>query len=103
MKLGILGIFAIPTVVFLILGMALNGFKDWQKHTGNVLFFSGAFTALGVLTMACVMNTKEFAPLMAPHVPALILDYVNGLGGIALSLSAGTYLIYREKRNSAQE
>lgn len=102
MKLGLMGVFSIPAIVFLMLGMALNGFERWQKHTGTVLIVSGLVGVFLCITMACIMNTKEFSIFMDPQLPANLSDYTNGFGAIALALSAGAWLVYWGNRVNSQ-
>ncbi|MGC2423431.1 MAG: hypothetical protein WA666_03640 [Nitrospirota bacterium] len=53
-KFGIMGIFAIPAVLLMIIGVAFNRFKKWKTAVGTVLISATGMVIFTVITFVCI-------------------------------------------------
>ena len=97
-KMTITGVVAVIAGVFLLLGLAVSGFRTWRRDAGIVLLLAAGFTAFTVLSMVCVVFTPELADRMRPDTIAFFSDYVAGGETIAVLAILGGFLLRSSQR-----
>lgn len=95
-KWVVIGVILVPLLVFMLIGMALNLFRNWRLHLGIVLLSGSGFTAFVTFTMACLMMSDEFRKLL-PSTEGnpfdTFSDYIPGIGIILAMMLLGILLI----------
>ena len=94
--------FTIPALVFLCGGLALNGFRNWQKGAGIVLLSASGFMVFLVFTLACMLMTEEFRMLMKQETLTFFSDYASGGSAIIGFAITGAMLLKRGVMNAEQ-
>ncbi|MBN1676072.1 MAG: hypothetical protein JXR37_33820 [Kiritimatiellae bacterium] len=100
-KFAVMALFAVPGLTALLVGLAVRRFERWQRATGIVLVSGAGFTALAVLTIACVFASPEFRKMRPDSPPDLFGDYVTGIACLALLLGLGAALLWTSRRPAA--
>ena len=97
-KIVLLGIFAIPAVLALIVGWAFSGFKKKVRDSGIVFLSGSAMAALLVVTVYCILNDPGASKIADLRSLRLFDDYGAGFSVLGLSLCAGIgcLLIHRK-------
>ena len=70
--------FAIPAVLFLGGGLALNRFQNWRRDSAIVFLAAAGFTAFLVFTFLCLLMTEEFKHMMKPDTLDFFSAYITG-------------------------
>ncbi|HWC91057.1 MAG TPA: hypothetical protein VG433_15415 [Pirellulales bacterium] len=90
------GVCAVPFLFFLLIGLALSGFKNWKRDLGVVLLSGTGVTATVALSFACMLYYPEYRKLLPPDFLDHIDNYAAGAGvnvgilvvGVALLLAS---------------
>lgn len=77
-KWGIVAGFFVPALLFLCIGLALNRFQNWKRHTGIVLLSGAGLTGFIIFTFACLLMTDEFKRMMQPDTLDFFSAYILG-------------------------
>jgi len=101
-KLGIMGVFCIPGLISLLIGLAISRFQNWKSNTGIVLLSGAGFTVLVVFTFLCLLLSSEFKELFPEDKLDFFNDYVTGTFCVIVLLFTGALLL-RKTRNAEQQ
>lgn len=93
-KLAIMGVFAVPAAISLLIGLHVSRYGHWQRDVGIVFLSAALFTIFLVLTVACMLATPEFNQQFPDNKIGFFSDYVSGTVCIAAFLSLGSWLIW---------
>jgi len=96
-KLAIMGVFAVPAAINLLIGLHVSRYGHWQRDLGIVLLSAALFTIFLVLTVACMLATPEFTQQFPDNKIGFFSDYVSGTLCIAAFLSIGGWLVWRTR------
>jgi hypothetical protein len=96
-KLAVMGIYLIPTLLALFMGLALRSFAQSQRVCGILILSTAAFCAFVILSVVCVLAAPEFRSLVGPEAFALFADVSSGVIFFSLVLFLGAVLFYRGK------
>lgn len=93
-KLTIMGIFSIPAVLSLLLGLQASGFSHWKRDVGIVLLSASLVTAFVALGIVCLFATPEFVKQIPDEQKDFLSDYISGLSCLLLMGGTGGLLLY---------
>ena len=93
-KLAIMGVFAVPAAISLLIGLYVSRYAHWQRDVGIVLLSAALFTIFLVLTVACMLATPKFTQQFSDNKIGFFSDYISGTLCIAAFLSLGGWLIW---------
>lgn len=99
-KLSIMGIFFIPALITLIIGLAITRFVNWQRDIGILMLSSAGVTAFLVFTIACLFLDANFKKLFPENKLYFFSDYISGIGCIIIYCIIGTISIMKTKKSS---
>lgn len=91
-----LGLFLLPAVVVMAIGLALMRFRCWKRDTGVVLLTVTGCTLFIVFTMACMMMSEEFRKLLVDGGSDPFGSYAVGTAVNAALAALGWYLVKQE-------
>lgn len=94
-KLATMGIFLIPMLLALFIGLALRSFTQWRRVCGVVFISTAIFCAFLFLTVVCMFYSPEFKSFVDRKAFALFSDIVSGVGFFSLVLLSGAVLFYK--------
>jgi hypothetical protein len=92
-KLMSLGLFLLPAVVVMAIGLALTRFRYWKRDTGVVLLTVTSCTLFIVFTMACMIMSEEFRKLLIDGHSDPFSSYAFGTTVNAALAALGWYLV----------
>jgi hypothetical protein len=95
LKLFMLGLFLIPALLTLLLGLALRSFSRWQRVCGVVFLSTAAFCAFVFLTIICMIYSPGFETFRDQEIFSMLSDLASGVGFFSLILSSGAVLYYK--------
>ena len=106
MKLLIIGTFAVPGLISLLIGLAITRFQTWKRDVGIVLVSAGGVTSFIAVTMVCFLispESKRYFPPDAPDMSQFFGDLTAGIVSVVTSIVLGVLLIItsRQKGTSA--
>ncbi len=106
MKLVIIGTFAVPGLISLLIGLAITRFQRWKRDVGIVLVSAGGATSFIAVTMVCFLmspESKRYFPPDAPDMSQFFGDLTDGIVSVVTSIVLGVLLIItsRQKGTSA--
>jgi len=102
MKLVLVGIFAVPGLISLLIGLAITRFQQWKRDVGIVLVSAGGVTSFIAVTMVCFFvspDWKRYFPPDAPDMSEFFGDLTTGIVCIITTTVLGMLLIITSKRN----
>jgi hypothetical protein len=99
-KWGIVAGFSLPALVFLSIGLSVNGFQRWRRDTGVVLLSGAGFTSFVIFTFVCFIMTEEFEQMMQPDTLAFFNAYISGGIFILSVVTLGIVLLKTEKKTA---
>ena len=94
-KLATIGIFLIPTILTLFIGLALRSFTQWQRVCGVVFISTAIACSLLFLTIICMIYSPELKSVVDRKAWALFSDTVSGVGFFSLVSLSGIILFYK--------
>ena len=94
-KLLTAGIFLIPMLLTLFIGLALRSFTQWQRVCGVVFISTAIFCAFLFLTIVCMIYSPDLKSVIDRKTVAFFSDIVSGVGFFSLVLVSGAVLFYR--------
>lgn len=97
-KFAIMGVFCVPGLISLFIGLAISRFQNWKRNVGIVLLSGAGISAFMVLTTICFFLSPEFKELFTENELALFSDHVTGLSCILIFSAIGVALIKNSKR-----
>lgn len=100
-----LAVCTVIAILFLLGGLAVNRFQNWQRHSGIVLVTVAAATCFMIFTVWCMGISDEFKQVMPPNVdPALFSTmynaYLSGFGLLIGTALLGMLLLKTGKAKS---
>jgi hypothetical protein len=101
-KLVVLGSFAVPALISLLIGLAMTRFQQWKRDVGIVLVSAGGVTSFIAVTMACLFispESKRYFPPDTPDMSQFFGDLTAGIVGIVTSMALGVLFIITSRRN----
>ena len=104
-KLLIIGIFVVPALISLLIGLAIARFQHWKRDVGIVFVSAGGVTSFIAVTMVCLVMSPEFKrylPSSAPDMSQFFGDSATGIVFTAASILLGAWLIMTSRRNGKQ-
>jgi len=106
MKLVIIGTFAVPALISLLIGLAITRFQEWKRDVGIVLVSAGGVTLFIAVTMVCLFispESKRYFPPDSPDMSQFFGDSTAGIISVVTSIVLGVLLIItsRQKVKSA--
>ena len=102
MKLVVIGTFAVPALISLLIGLAVTRFQQWKRDVGIVLVSAGGVTSFIAVTIVCFFmsaESKRYFPPNAPDVSQFFGHLTAGIVGIVTSIVLGVLLIITSRRN----
>lgn len=105
-KLLVIGIFAGPALISLVIGLAITRFQQWKRDVGIVFVSAGGVTSFIAVTMACLFispESKRYFPPDTPDVSEFFGDLSVGIVCIVTFIVLGVSFIItsRQKRKPA--
>ncbi len=91
-KLAVMGIYLIPTLLALLVGLALRSFRQWQRVCGMVALSTAAFSAFAALSWVCFLSSPDFRAAIGEEAFTLFSDVSSGFICFLLILSVGSFL-----------
>ena len=90
-----IGIFAVPAVLTLLVGLAIMGFRQWRRDTGIVFLSAAGFTTFLVLSFVSMLMNEEYRKMMPPDIDVLKFfgDYITGAAVLVVLMLAGVLLV----------
>ena len=101
-KLVVIGFFAVPALISLLIGLAITRFQRWKRDVGIVLISAAGVTSFIAVTMACLFispESKRYIPPDTPDVSRFFGDLTVGIVFIISSAVLGVLFIISSKRN----
>jgi len=98
-RLAIMGVFAVPATICLLLGMYLSPYTRWQRDVGIVLLSAALLMIFLVLTVACMLATPELTRQLPDNKFGFFSDYLSGTFCITAFLSLGSWLVWRTRNH----
>jgi hypothetical protein len=102
MKLVVIGTFAVPALISLLIGLAITRFQRWKRDVGIVLVSAGGVTSFIAATMVCFFMSpdwKRYVPPDAPDMSEFFGDFTTGIVCIVTTIVLGVLLIITSRRN----
>jgi hypothetical protein len=96
-KFGIMGVFIVPAIGLLLLGLWALRFISWKRDMGIVMFSASLFTSFLVLSFVCMLVTPEIQQVFPENKLAFFSDYTSGFSCIAFLALCGGFLIWRSR------
>ncbi|MFC1539363.1 hypothetical protein ACFL6H_08060, partial [Candidatus Latescibacterota bacterium] len=91
------GVFCVPGLICLIIGLAIRGFQDWKRDIGIVLL-SGVGATLFLLFVAILVYISPESKELFPNINfTFSINYVTGFCCILILSAIGTVLIIISK------
>ena len=94
-KLATIGIFIIPTILTLFIGLALRSFTQWQRVCGVVFISTAIACILLFLTIICMIYSPELKSVVNRKAWELFSDVISGVGFFSLVSLSGVVLFYK--------
>jgi hypothetical protein len=94
-KLATIGIFLIPMLLTLFIGLALRSFTQWQRVCGIVFISTAIFCAFLFLMIVCMLYSPELKEVIDRKAFDLFSDIVSGVGFFSLVSLLGAVLFYK--------
>jgi hypothetical protein len=94
-KLLTTGIFLIPMLLTLFIGLALRSFTQWQRVCGVVFISTAIFCAFLFLSIVCILYSPELKSVVDRKAFTFFSDIVSGVGFFSLVLLSGAVLFYK--------
>jgi hypothetical protein len=94
-KLATTGMFLIPMLLTLFIGLALRSFTQWQRVSGVVLISTAIVCAFLFLTIVCMLYSPELKSVVDQEAWALFSDTFSGVSFFLLVLLSGAALFYK--------
>ena len=101
-KLVIIGTFAVPALISLLIGLAITRFQQWKRDAGIVLVSAAGVTSFIAVTMVCFFispESKRYFPPDTPDMSQFFGDLTAGIVFIVTSIVLGVLLIITSRRN----
>ena len=106
-KFAIIGGFSVPAIILLLIGAAINRFRNWKLATGITLLSSVGFTLLGVIMIMSILFSPEYAELFPDNSLndsfAMFSDYITGSVVMVIQASLGAFLVITHKKSAVPE
>ena len=99
-KWWIVGVFALPALVFLCIGLAISRFRRWRRDVGVVLLSGVGVTASIVFTFACLFMTDEFKDMMQPNSMDFFSAYASGTVFMLIIATLGIRCLKTERKRA---
>lgn len=94
--------FTIPALLFLCGGLALKGFRNWQRSTAIILLSSSGVTAFIVIMFASLLMSDEFRVMMEPGTLNFFSAYFSG-GFVIVFMAVLGVLMLRQNDASTEQ
>ncbi len=101
-KFVIVGVFAIPALIFMIIGAAISHFQNWKSSIGIVLLSGVGFNLIVVITFICILLTPEIYKYFPNNNLASFNDYFSGFSVMLVLAGLGGFLLKMSKRKIAE-
>lgn len=95
-KIVMIGIFSIPTLLTLFIGLALSSFVRWNRVCSIVIFSTAIFCAFLFLSIVCMLYSSELE-IINYEAFAFFSDMLFRLGFSSFVLSLGAILYFIDK------
>ncbi len=106
-KFAIIGGFSVPAIILLLIGAAINRFRNWKLSTGITLLSSVGITLFGVITIMSILFSPEYAELFPDNSLndsfAIFSDYITGFVVMAILAGLGGFLVITHKKSAVPE
>lgn len=96
-KLIMMGIFSIPVLLTLFLGLALRSFDRWERVCSVVIFSTASFCAFLFLSIICILYSPELKDVIDREAFTFFSDMLFGFGFFSFVLLLGTMLFFKSK------
>jgi hypothetical protein len=100
-KLVIIGTFAVPALISLLIGLAITRFQKWKRDVGIVLVSAGGVTSFIAVTMVCLFispESKRYFPPDTPDMSQFFGDLTAGIVSVVTSIVLGVLLIITSRQ-----
>ena len=102
-KFIIIGIFCVPALIALGIGLALSRFQNWKRDTGIVIISAAGVTTGILFTMICMFMSPEFKEYFPENNFESLSDYVSGISCIVILGITGVLLIMKGRKKPPTE
>ena len=92
-KTIIVVIFAVPAIVFLLVGVLCRGFDKIRRDLGIVLLSVAGMTALSILSLVCMLATPDIAKSLPPDFTKMFGAVFSGFACLAIYIVVGMGLL----------
>lgn len=98
MKLLIIGIFLIPALIFIGIGVFLRRAEKWRRDVGVILLSTSAYQIFLIFTMVCLFSSQEIMKLL-PDKKAFSYfgDYFMGATCLLIFVGFGFLCLWASK------
>jgi hypothetical protein len=97
----VVGIFLVPAVLALGIGLALARFQHWTRDVGTVFLSAAGVTTFLIFTVACLFMSEESRKIMPPEILTFFSDYVAGGAVILVFVVIGGLLLLTSVKSRA--
>lgn len=97
-KLLIMGIFLVPALIFIGIGLFLRRTERWKRDVGVVLLSTSAYQIFLIFTMVCLFSSQEIMKLF-PDKKAFSFfgDYFMGTTCLLIFVGFGSLCLWASK------
>ena len=100
-KTAVIGVFAIPATVFMLIGLATERFTRWRQRLAVVLYAGAGTTAFTIGMYTFLLLEPEFRNMVSPEAMAMLSGSLSGAAAVLVFILIGLVLIIIDKRIAA--
>ncbi len=97
-KFAIMGGFAVPAAIAMLIGLGLSRFQHWKRDVGIVLVSGAGITAFAAVTLICLLLSPGFQELFPAHNMTLFDDVATGASCTVAAALIGVVCIRISKK-----
>lgn len=92
-KTVIIAVFAVPAVLFLLLGAWCRGFDKFRRDLGIILLATAGYVCFTILLFFCMLKSPEILRQMPPDFFHMFGDILSGVLCVSLYVLLGLGLL----------
>jgi hypothetical protein len=101
-KSTIILVFAVPAILFSVIGSFCRGFGHFQRDLGIVLLSAAANSILVILSFVCMFASPELAKSLPPDTLQMFSAITFGAASLALYIFIGLGLLLMSRKKNGE-